>query len=362
MKKAFNSIITNTKVRRLGYFLQIVKEVGETSLAEETLLARLTSWAENNANFLNQYIDSTGVIRQSTKSTSARRYLSSALQIELVAKIGREYKLTKHGKVLSLFTSEGNLSPFLLTLKQKCFLLNKLLLFDLDYLIPLLQLLRKLGKCTLSSLQDEFREAVLSWSGIKSNSIFSEESRKRNELLRVENRIKSWCKPKKYIEHIVPPRIHWFLDLQLIDWDFYKKTRKFALSKKGNIFLSHLPQTQNHLYVDCDWLENDYFEDFILAFSPESAITRFSQLPHKKQHEIMHNFLKRSFDVFGATDVLRIAASQFLYYTCVELAITNKIACGVNDLKQSLNKISSSGKSYYFYWSAQQNDGHITKR
>jgi len=361
--KAFKSIITNTKVRRLGYFLQIVREIGKASLAEETLLARLTSWAENNANLLVQYVDSTGVIKESPKGTSARRYLSSALEMELVAKIGREYKLTKHGKVLFLFTNKGECFPFELTPKEMCFLLNRLLLFDSDYLIPLLQFLRGHGECTLSSLQERFRDAVLSWLEIKVNYIFAEESRERNELLRVENRIKSWRKPKKYAEHIVPPRIHWLLDLRLIDWDFYKKTRKFALGKKGKVFLSHLPQIQDHLYVNRDWLENDYFEDFILAFFPESAITRFSQLRCKEQHEIVHNFLKQSFTIFGTTDLLRIAASQFLYYTCVELALTNKMACGVEDLKQSLNQISSSANSsYYFYWSAQQNDGHITKR
>lgn len=362
MEKAFNSIITNTKVRRLGYFLQIVKEVGEGSLAEETLLARLTSWAKNNANLFDQYVDSTGEIKESPKSTSARRYLSSAVEIELVARIGRAYKLTKHGKVLFLFISKSNHSPFELTIKQICFLLNRLTLFDLDYLIPLLQLLKKHGECTLSLLQDEFREAVLSWLGIKANSIFAEGLHERNELFRVENRIKNWHKPKKYIEHVVPPRIHWLLDLQLIDWDYYKKTHNFALSKKGERFIISLPQIQNHYYISQDWLENDYFEDFILAFFPEYAINRFSQLPYKKQHGIVHNFLKRSFDIFGATDVLRIAASQFLYYACIELAVTNKIACGVKDLKQSLKEISTSGKNYYFYWSVQQNDGHITKR
>lgn len=366
--KAFNSINTNTKARRLGYLLQIVKEIGEISLAEEALLARLTSWGTNNKDLLEQYVDSTGgVIKPSIKGTAARRYLSVASGIELVGKIGREYKLTKFGIVLSVLSSSRKTeeSPFALTLKEICFFLNRLFIFDSDYLIPILQILREHGECTLSLLQDNFRDAVMKWLEIKANSIPVEEYSEKNELRRVEDRIKKWRKPKKYVEHIVPPRIHWLIDLRLIDWDHYKKTRKYVLSKEGERFISRIPRTpsQNHIYFNHEWIENNYFEEFIFAFSPNLTISRFSQLPSAQQHEIVEGYLERSFKIFITVGIKRVVALQLLYYTCVELSVTDRIACGFNNIKQILNNISGSPDSvYYFYWSKEQSDGYITKR
>lgn len=361
--KAFNSIITNTKVRRLGYFLQVVKEIGKSSLGENAVIARLTSWSETNINLLEQHIDSTGTVKKSPKDTSAHRYLSCASNIGLMDTIGGECKLTKYGKVLLSLMDRTSFSPFSLTLTEACFLLNRLLLLDSDYLVPILQFLDEHGECDLSTLQKQFRNIVLSWLEVKLRYFFTREAESKNEILRAENRIKSWTKPEKYVEHIVPPRVHWLLDLQLLDWMVYKKQSKFALATEGKTFFSHLRKVQNYAHVDRTWLENDYFKSFLEAFLPNTGMVLFSALDRKKQRAIVLDFIERCLGIFRTTELLRIAASQFLYYTCVNLSVIDKISCGFDNLKQWLNEISADSKaSYYFYWSAQQDDGHITRR
>lgn len=361
--KAFNSIITNTKVRRMGYFLQVVKEIGKSSLGENAVIARLTSWSETNINLLEQHVDSTGKVKKSPKDTSARRYLSCASNMGLIARIGGEYKLTKYGKVLLSLMDQISFSPFSLTLTEACFLLNRLLLLDSDYLVPILQFLDEHGECDLSTLQKQFRNIVLSWLEVKLRYFFTIEPESKNEILRAENRIKSWTKPEKYVEHIVPPRVHWLLDLQLLDWMVYKEQSKFALGTNGKTFFSRLPKIQNYAHVNRTWLENDYFKGFIEAFLPNTGMALFSALDRKKQRAIVLDFLERCLGKFRTTELFRIAASQFLYYTCINLSVIDKISCGFDSLKQWLNEISTDPEgSYYFYWSAQQDDGHIARR
>ena len=347
----------NTKVRRLGYLLSLTHLLEQGSSGELLVLRELERWAGENQPDLDSYIDSAGVITSTIKSTSAKRYLEFAAAIDLVGKISGLWRLSKYGKVLALLGSRVRSNAFGLRIEEICFFAQRLLLSDADFLIPVLELVNEQFPCSLAEIQDNFQAKIL-------HRLFLIDRAARSSHLKLEvatkiQSIRTWTKPHTYVEHLVPPRLHWLLDLRLLDWTVYRKSNSFQLSHAGRVLLDAFPLNNEHLrYIHRDWCENGYFGTFIEAYLPEHEVKRWDETarPHTDR------LLEQSLSLFRTGGIPRIAASQFLLYAAVKLACEYGIVAGFNGLKQYLAQVSDTeGSQYSFHWSIQDDDGYIIR-
>jgi len=347
----------NTKVRRLGYLAFLTRLLEQGSSGGPVVLKALERWAEENQSDLNSYIDSTGVIKSTIKATSAKRYLEFAAAIDLIGKIFGLWRLSKYGKVLALVSPKTRNNAFELGIEEICFFARRLLLSDADFMIPVFELVDEHQPCSLMDIQRNFQRRILE------RLLLIEQTTRFGQIKReVANRIQRihrWTRPHIYAEHLVPPRLHWLLDLRLLDWTVYRRSNSFQLSHQGRVLLDAFPRNNESLrYIDREWCENSYFETFIEAYLPDHEPTSSDETARAHADR----FLEESFSLFRTSGIPRITASQFLLYACIRLACQYRIPAGFRRLKDYLEEISGlEGSRYSFHWSVQDDDGYILR-
>lgn len=347
----------NTKVRRLGYLVCLTHFLERGSSGGPIVVKALERWAEENQSDLNSYIDSTGVIKSTIKATAAKRYLEFAAAIDLIGKISGLWRLSKYGKVLALVSPKARNNVFELGIEEISFFARRLLLSDADFLLAVLELVNEYSRCSLAEIQDNFQAKILNRLSMIERAARS--SHLKQEATSKIQRIQRWTRPHTYPEHLVPPRLHWLLDLRLLDWKVYRRSNSFQLSHEGQVLLDAFPLNNEGLrYVDEDWCENGYFETFIEAYLPDYEVRKWDETaPGYANH-----LLEESFSLFRTSAIPRITASQFLIYACIRLACQYRIPAGFRRLKNHLEEISGlEGSRYSFHWSVQDDDGYILR-
>lgn len=347
----------NTKVRRLGYLVFLTGLLKQGSSGEALVVRELERWAEDHQSDLDTHIDSTGIIRSTIKSTSAKRYLGFAAAIDLVGKVLGLWRLSKYGKVLALVAPKTRSNAFELGIEEICFFARRLLLSDADFLLPVFELVDEHQPCSLADIQDNFQHRILDRLRLIERATRS--GQMKLEVKSRIQRIQRWTKPDVYVEHLVPPRLHWLLDLRLFDWDVYRESNCFQLSHEGRVFLDAFPKHDERLrYIEQDWCDNSYFEAFIEAYMPDRERRGWNETTRAHADRL----LEESFSLFPTSGIPRITASQFLLYTCIKLASQHRSACGFRTLKQYLEELSGAeGSQYRFRWSVRDDDGYIMR-
>jgi len=350
---------TNTQTRRLGYLTQICKMLRDEAYPVLNLVKDLESWAFANQESLTNHISDKGVIRPSSTSLAAKRYVKLAQDLELVIEGSGYLRPTKTGRVLLALNEEctDNSSSdnlFRLTSKERLLLTYEMLLLDSDYLLPILELTTRCHKQL--EIQEQTQNALLKHleileSHAPSQSVRSDASNRVSTLM-------AWKKPKKYSEHLVLPRLHWLLDLELLNWDTFRSKKEFTPSTSGNLLLKALPLIDGHRFTNRRWCQNNLFS--VWADLLRVDFLQWSNVPVAKQDRLIKEHVKKGFSYFRTMEYRRVSAYQLVLFTVIRLLLCEKIAAGFEDIKQALSAhTDSSSREWVFYWTAMDDDGYL---
>lgn len=346
----------NIKARRLGYVIQYLNLFKRNiSLTVDNVIGKLESWAVQHQKELEAYIDSSGSITKTSKHYPAKRYVELMQGLQLIKITGRSCRITKLGEPLRFLKSNHN-NPFDLSVEQECYLLRRLLISDFDVLLPLFRLLLDHGdvpwifKLFKSAFIDQLEKRAEAIGDI----IQASEFRKRIDSA------KRWTKEKKYLEHIIYPRINWLIDLKLFDPEILVGEKRLQLNEAGKMIFFDLANTYEEAHLKY-WLENHFYEIFVQAHRSRFAmgeIVKLSDLSEEHVFKHLEDMLKDSFEKFSSagTPFLHMSATTFLEYSCIKF-LGKGIVAGFDVLKDFLRSIPG----YRFKWEPVVSDGFITK-
>src|SRR5258708_18576463 len=119
---------------------------------------------------------------------------------------------------------------------------------------------------SLHQIQSSFGTAYYDHLGQRMQQILTEYEHR--ELLERRNNIKARQNPIRYAEHIVPPRLHWLLDLGLIS---------IASSPQRECCLTSMGQEFKKQFSSLDtltdrWLDSNLFKAVALCLSTETFL------------------------------------------------------------------------------------------
>ena len=342
-------ISTNIKTRRLGYIIALIDLIGNNFLFLDDVLRRLEFWAKKKQKELERYFGRTGLITESPKHYPARRYIHLAENLRLVKISRNECALTKIGQPL-LYLAKSPQNPFHLTDEQVCYLLKRILENDFDYFLPLLKLLKKFNKTKEIFLN--FKKAVLNHLEIKSEKI--KDILKSSDIKERKNQILRWTQEKKYLEHIIYPRLDWMIDLRILNAHKYRR-RIYEFTEEGANFLKEMERME---VKDLDkWLEEHFYKIFGRSFIKGKKIP-FIMLNNRERFKYISNFLEDSFRKFSSPSLplQHMSANTFLEYTCTKLVVMG-ILPSFDQLKDTLKQMPG----YRLQWQPAMQDGFIIK-
>ena len=345
---------TNIKARRLGYTVALIKILRSNFLFLDDLSLKLERWGKENQRFLKRYIDNSGEISSSPKHYPARRYIELAKELGLIQLVGGESRVTKLGQPLLFFNQNEN-KPFELELEQICYLTKRLLIMDFDYLLPLLRIIEKYHEPPL--MFAEFRKTALKHlnerKGVLKDIISSYKFRKRIET------ISSWEKERKYLEHIIYPRINWLIDLRIIDWEIFKEKHVYELSSYGTSLFGTIHEFKGDEQL-VRWCNSTYYENFFDSHYTNIASRKlfFQDFSENRKYIYIQDMLRESFRNFSSIGppIPHLSATTFLEYCCAK-SLSKGIIVTFEELVELLGKIPG----YRFEWEAPVHDGFIVK-
>jgi len=337
-------INVNTKVRRLGYFAALLRLVQERSLGTDILLARFIGWGKENQHCLIDYTDSTGDIvpRSRTRSShpsvyrtpyAAKRYVEFAKEVGWLTQISGACAITRIGRILLTLPGnllEENANPFFLSLAQRLFFLHELWCRDGDILFTLLQ---QLGTHPLSlhQIQSNFGDAYYDHLSQRMQQLPIEYEQR--ELLERRNSIAAWQSPARYAEHIVPPRLHWLLDLGLLYIESSSQ-RKCYLTPIGQEFKKRFSTLEA---LTDKWLDSNFFKAVADCLATDGVSISVWRSNHKDQ-EALNSWLHIAFKTFQRGSIPKLPATQTILFLCICLIINEGIAADIQDILQFLSK------------------------
>ncbi len=346
---------TNTQTRRLGYIVQICKLLADSYAPNTVLQKRIEGWAEENNSALRKHVSDKGQLGRSARSYGARRYIQLAQKLHLITNISGYLRPTVTGRVLlKLDNKSGQDNPFRLGNKTILLFLFQLLLLDADYLLPTLQLTHSYDK------QDQLLEV---YQKTLSNRLRVMETEIKSLLLRSEaherlETIARWTNPVKYLEHIVLPRLHWLLDLELLDWNSFQALRIFEPSAAGAYLINHIPVLDRHLFANRSWCQNILPSVLTQGFGFECTLWHL--LDEESQMSLVEEYVDIGFRLFHTEIQYRISAYQLALFMILDLSFEKNIAVGLEDIKQAFKRFAKSGRIHWdFFWSATDNDGYL---
>lgn len=350
---------TNTQTRRLAYITIFISTLSKGSLPEKVLLSRIARWSHENQENLSRYWTQTGYVNSNRRNSAGARYLELARNLGLITPISGEYRLTRVGLALNALKKEHQDTPFVLTNAERLFYMYLLLEKDADVLLTILDRIRSQPDIRLSSLQKTYQQDFIERLNLKGRLV--QDERLKKELLDRRMRIElNWKKKARYVEHIVPPRLNWLLDLGLLDTKVFQH-HQYHLTDCGVNFIRELPRYENNFYdIDDEWLSSNFW-----SITPSNLLKIQNLRPWKNLYEeerskICKNLLREAISVFQYSSVPKISLTQVLFYMTIKMITKNSILVSFSDLKKwLLVPRIIDGWSYHVHLSPQENVSYI---
>ena len=259
-------------VRRLRYVSQTLRLAGQRPLNKDALVAKLRDWSRTHNDDLANYKHNTGAAHSTKKKRMTLlviNYLDLTVKFGLLSKISNVYQLTRTGRVLlSLLNDKPNeeINSFFLCEDERLFYIYQILQQDADVLLTVVNMIQLLENPLLENpthknLQNNFQQAFLDRLKAKISVSSQEQITNRLHDRRVEVTTE-WKKPESYAAYIVPPRLHWLLDLGLLDSAMEKKNFIYEFTEVGQNFIKTLPKlAKSHIpEVPDPWFNTHFFQ------------------------------------------------------------------------------------------------------
>lgn len=295
---------TNTKTRRLAYLTAILSMLRRDGMSERLLLTRMVRCSQEHKSDLDDYWVQTGEVTSTRRNSSGARYLHLATRLGLIVPVAGAYRVTRIGRVLIALIQHHtvNANPFFLTPTERLFYTRLLLERDADVLLTITDRLLEQSGISLAQLQRAFQADFL--HRLKRKIKNTPDERLKRELLDRRIEVKAWTKPERYAEHLVPPRLNWLLDLDLLEAGKFKRHR-YELTTGGRRFLTTLLHPGHNGFSDItdEWLESVFWEVAIGELLHIEPLTDWGEVDETMLHAILTRLLKETFQAFGYSPI-----------------------------------------------------------
>jgi hypothetical protein len=292
------TINLQTKVRRLAYLKMILNMFTKSTYYPTNIFNRkIEREAEIYKNQLLDYSNSKGLIEQTKTGNSAKPYVEALLSLQLLYTQNNMYQVSKYGKIYNIIDSKLKHTKdnfFNLESYQKSFFLFFIFQNDELYFWVLLNIIYiEKNNTTYKNIKDVFQDYLIKelQQIIESSTLATKSVR---EITIKLNRIKEWKNPKKYLEHIIEPRINWMLDLDILDKDSFQNNI-ISLSDKGLMLYDIL-----NSYYDI-FLEKYLISEHLLCFDFFDMINELYELgaqPFNNDYTSINQYINESFFLF----------------------------------------------------------------
>lgn len=349
---------TYTKTRVLAYLRETCLLLKDKELPLNILVKNLDMVSDQNRKYLVEYHKKigkpVGVIEPRTRG--AYRYIKLAEEMKLILLERGFYRLTKYGEIIVTLTEGPSRNLFNLDWKETAFFLKHFLENDSIYFIPFLESIKKYK--SLPELSLNFKNDLLTY--LKKWFKLTMKEYLRERFLYIER----WKSKKKYIENLVPPRLYWCFDLQLVSLNRNKQLN-YSLSPAFHRLIQNLPLNKSPLDLN-EWINKKFFFTFYVAYKSifnelQNEIKLFVDLPFSKQKKHIIPRLERAFKENQKFPIpSKVLFSLFSETMCIKL-LKDGIICEIDEIKRFLYELSSKEKKYFLYWNPEVNDGFIRK-
>jgi hypothetical protein len=276
------------------------------------------------------------------------------------------YRNTQLGRVLLPFlTNRGSIE---LSISEKLFYGYVLLTGDSDVLLTVLAQMREKPNSTLAEYQETFQQRHVQWLNARIERTSS--AAVRQDLLQKRQQIElTWKNPVKYAEHIVPPRVNWFVDLGLAEVVHVgtpnRGTRKrinYRLSSIGDCWAEQVLSTHSNadrFDTPEKWLYQRYFSLCHLCQWP-TADTR-----GKQQQDLLAlwQHVRRACETHKKQLVKRIPLQQVLLHSAISSLLEDGIAYDLAEIadlmKLGLPLPDGSVDTYLIRTAARSNEEYV---
>lgn len=349
----------NTLVRRLGYVSAILRLLEHKTLSEAVLYTQLERWSLAHQRDFIAYANPQGFIKATRGQAAPKRYTNLAVSLGLIGRIAGACRVTRFGKTLLPFLHQApNQNPFELTDAERCAYLYWLLLKDSDQFLPVVRMLVEGGSQSLADLQNAFPTFYL--QQLQARMLTAGEHVAR-DILAVRNRRSHWEElPKRSIENIVPPRIHWLADLGLVSIASDGK-RQSRLTDRGIQFSQSLPKIQEGqaFYTSPAWLRKQFFG--VAGRVLSGTIGRqWTDLQKLKRKELLYELTIQTFETLRSTPTPKISLYPALIYMALLLITDNGLAVNLEELHTDLNTFSKEPDTQYAVrFSHRENESYL---
>lgn len=344
----FNTINTQTKVRRMAYIKMIIAMFNKSDYYPSSLFNKKVELeAQKYNDDLLKYSNSRGIIKITQRGNSSKPYIETTLALKLLFTQNNMYKLSKYGKLFNVLDNELNIitdNYFQLLDYQKSFILFFILEKDGLYLQLLIDLIFHKKQTTIKELKEVFQKYLIEQlqSNIDNPNI---PNKLKNEIILKMRRVQNWENPQRYLEHIIEPRVNWLLDLDILDRDDFIKNR-LLLSKQGLVIVNKL----NSSFDIC----TDFFN-----LINQMYLTNTIGID-ENNFELIDNYIDKSFFLFKTIAPNRVTASQAILYTCYMMLFKERIIVNFCTIKNYLS--SKDNTKFIFDWYKTEQDGSIRRK
>ncbi len=354
------TINLQTKIRRLAY-LKMIMNMFTTSMYYPANIfnRKIEMEAEVYKNQLLNYSNSKGLVEQTKTGNSAKPYIEALLSLQLLYTQNNIYQVSKYGKIYNVIDNKLKQKKnnfFSLETYQKSFFLFFILKNDELYFWVLLNIIYiEKNNTTYKNIKSVFQVYLIKelQQIIESSTLPTKSVR---EITIKLNRIKEWKNPKKYLEHIIEPRINWLLDLDILDKDAFQDNM-ISLSDKGLMLYDIL---------------NSYYDIFLKKYLISEHLLRFdffdmanelyevNAKPINNDYNLINQYIDESFSLFKTLAPNRVTASQAILYVCYMMLFKEKKIVNFCIIKNYLS--SKENTNFIFDWYKTENDGSIRRK
>lgn len=371
MRISYRSIKEPSKlVRRLRYLSQILRLVGDRSLNKDVLVVKLRDWSNAHRNDLENYKYNTGAahsVEKKRMTQLASNYLDLTVKFGLLSKISNVYQLTRSGRVLLNLlndTPDEDLNLFHLHQDERIFYIYQILQQDADVLLTVINMVQSLENPDHKNLQENFQQFFLHRLKAKISDSSQEHITKRLHDRQIEV-MEEWKKPVGYAAYIIPPRLHWLLDLGLLDSTTKKNRFIYKFTEAGQNLIKNLPKlTESHIPDVPDlWFNTDFFSKVSPIIISNAKFRQWQNVDDKVRHEACKKYLPDAFNKFRRTNIPKISLTQGTVYLCICFATELHLLTNVQEFIQWFQKprILENYK-YEARTSARENESYLVRR
>lgn len=324
------TISIKTQVRRLKYFSLFIDFLGSEGLQKQLLEYKILNWSNTYRGDFQKLISPTGEIskeKSKVKSQSFQSYLEATRKLNLIEEDLINIRLSRTSRVLYALkefshNSKSPINSYQLNSLEKAFFLYNILLNDADIFITVLRMLYEEPGKPLNNYLKSYQKYFISRLKQKLCVLRPPDSDKAFDAL---NRVMGWRSPERNCEDIVPPRLHWMIDLCLLS------DKKYELNPQGKIIYEHFPIVEDIRDIGAEWIENS-LADLLSCFFIEHEIKMWSALGSTQKDEVITESLFYAIKYLSVLNIPRLSVPQTFLFTTLFLLYQKNIKIEFSDI------------------------------